>query len=90
MNNHMSVYSHLKWHRVYLFLLLLYLLDMLFLSLLILLINPFLVESRRIQTKVVILGAGAAGISAAKTLTESNIEDYIIVEAQSFIGGMYI
>lgn len=52
-----------------------------------LLIGP--VQSRRIQTKIVILGAGAAGISAAKTLTESNIQDFIILDAQSFIGGNY-
>jgi monoamine oxidase len=39
------------------------------------------------KTKVVILGAGAAGISAAKTLTDLNIHDFIIIDAQSFIGG---
>ncbi|KAI8343757.1 hypothetical protein BC941DRAFT_343285 [Chlamydoabsidia padenii] len=39
------------------------------------------------HTKVVILGAGASGISAALTLQKKNITDFIIVDAQSFIGG---
>ncbi|CEP12116.1 hypothetical protein [Parasitella parasitica] len=45
------------------------------------------IESKRIKTKVVILGAGATGISAAKSLSEANMSDFIIVDAQSFIGG---
>lgn len=46
-----------------------------------------IVESRHIKTKVVILGAGAAGISAAKTFSELEFNDFIILDAQSFIGG---
>lgn len=45
------------------------------------------VESRHIKTKVVILGAGASGISAAKTLSELELNDFIILDAQSFVGG---
>ncbi|KAI8987175.1 hypothetical protein BDB01DRAFT_784883 [Pilobolus umbonatus] len=40
-----------------------------------------------IKTKIVILGAGAAGVSAGKTLTDSNQEDFILLEAQPSIGG---
>lgn len=47
------------------------------------------IESKRIKTKVVILGAGASGISAAKSLSNANMQDYIIVDAQSFIGGIF-
>lgn len=46
-----------------------------------------LIEAKELRTKVVVLGAGAAGISAAKTLTNSNLHDFIILDAQSFIGG---
>lgn len=52
-----------------------------------LLLLDTVVESRHIKTKVVILGAGAAGISAAKTFTELELNDFIILDAQSFIGG---
>lgn len=45
------------------------------------------VESKQIKTKVVILGAGASGISAAKSLSKAGMQDYVIVDAQSFIGG---
>ncbi|KAG1061979.1 hypothetical protein G6F42_027534 [Rhizopus arrhizus] len=45
------------------------------------------VESKHIKTKVVILGAGASGISAARALSNAGMEDYVIVDAQSFIGG---
>lgn len=44
-------------------------------------------ESAHIKTKVVILGAGASGISAAKSLSNAGMQDYVIVDAQSFIGG---
>lgn len=44
-------------------------------------------ENDVIHTKVVILGAGAAGISAAGTLHRLNQTDFYIVEAQSFVGG---
>lgn len=39
------------------------------------------------RTTVVILGAGASGISAALSLQEKDMSDFIIVDAQSFIGG---
>ncbi|KAI8377544.1 uncharacterized protein BYT42DRAFT_570659 [Radiomyces spectabilis] len=40
-----------------------------------------------IHTKVLILGAGAAGISAAKTLHAMGMRDFLILDAQPFIGG---
>lgn len=49
-----------------------------------------IVEARQIKTKVVILGAGAAGISAAKTLTDLKLNDFIILDAQSFVGGLVL
>jgi polyamine oxidase len=46
--------------------------------------------TRRTQrTKVLILGSGVAGITAAKTLTENGIHDFLILEAQSHIGGRF-
>ncbi|KAL0095383.1 amine oxidase [Phycomyces blakesleeanus] len=39
------------------------------------------------RTKVAILGAGGAGISAAKRFNSANMKDFIIVDAQSFVGG---
>lgn len=39
------------------------------------------------KTKVVILGAGIAGITAAKTLYDLGIEDFLILEGQHYIGG---
>ncbi|KNE66824.1 hypothetical protein AMAG_11307 [Allomyces macrogynus ATCC 38327] len=39
------------------------------------------------KTKVLILGAGVAGVTAARTLTANNITDYLILEAQDVIGG---
>jgi len=47
------------------------------------------VESKHIKTKVVILGAGASGISAARAFSNAGMEDYVIVDAQSFIGGSH-
>jgi polyamine oxidase len=47
------------------------------------------IESKLTKTKVLILGAGASGISAAKSLSNANMQDYIIIEAQSFIGGIF-
>ncbi|KAI7866445.1 hypothetical protein BDF14DRAFT_1728301 [Spinellus fusiger] len=39
------------------------------------------------RTKVVILGAGGAGISAAKRLSSAKMTDFLIVEANPWIGG---
>ena len=39
------------------------------------------------STKVLILGAGAAGITAAKTLHDQGITDFLVLEAQDYIGG---
>ncbi|XP_031842850.1 uncharacterized protein LOC116431479 [Nomia melanderi] len=39
------------------------------------------------RTKVAIVGAGIAGLAAAKTLEEANFKDYLLIEAQSEIGG---
>ena len=44
-------------------------------------------KSRR--TKVLILGAGVAGLVAAKTLQEKGIDDFLILEAQDYIGGRF-
>ncbi|KAK3094799.1 hypothetical protein FSP39_006369 [Pinctada imbricata] len=37
--------------------------------------------------RVVIIGAGVAGLSAARTLMDNGIDDFLIVEAQDRIGG---
>lgn len=47
-------------------------------------------ETRTTRTKILVLGSGAAGISAAKTLTELGIQDFIILDAQSFVGGNFL
>ena len=39
------------------------------------------------DTDVLILGAGMAGIAAAKTLNDRGVNDFIILEAQDKIGG---
>ncbi|XP_067678367.1 uncharacterized protein [Haliotis asinina] len=44
-------------------------------------------ESNIKRSKVLILGAGASGLAAAKTLTEKNISDFIILEGSGRIGG---
>ena len=41
------------------------------------------------RTKVLILGAGVAGLVAAKTLQEKGINDLLILEAQDYIGGRF-
>lgn len=41
------------------------------------------------RTKVLILGAGVAGLVAAKTLQEKGINDFLILEAQDYIGGRF-
>lgn len=37
--------------------------------------------------KVVILGAGISGITAAWTLEQQNITDFVVLEAEDYIGG---
>lgn len=44
-------------------------------------------EKKPVRTKVLILGAGVSGISAASTLYQQNHEDVVILEAQEHIGG---
>ena len=41
----------------------------------------------KLDAQVIILGGGAAGISAAKTLHDGGITDFIVVEAYSKLGG---
>lgn len=41
------------------------------------------------RTKVLILVAGVAGLVAAKTLQEKGINDFLILEAQDYIGGRF-
>lgn len=48
------------------------------------LVNP---KPVKLNSEVLILGAGIAGISAAKTLSDNNITDFIILEAEKRIGG---
>ena len=44
-------------------------------------------DNNAIRTKVLILGAGVAGLAAAHTLHKNEIEDFIVLEAQDHIGG---
>jgi len=37
--------------------------------------------------KVIIIGAGIAGLAAATHLTQHNLNDFIVLEAQNRIGG---
>jgi polyamine oxidase len=39
------------------------------------------------KTKVAILGAGVAGITAAQTLHNASIHDFIILEHNDYVGG---
>jgi len=39
------------------------------------------------KTKIVIVGAGAAGIAAASRLLRNGISDFVILEANDRIGG---
>ena len=39
------------------------------------------------RKRVLILGAGAAGITAAKTLHDQGITDFLVLEGQDYIGG---
>ena len=49
--------------------------------------SPKRAKTRR--TKVLILGAGVAGITAAKTLQENGVKEFLILEAQDYIGGRF-
>ena len=46
-------------------------------------------KSKTRRTKVLILGAGVAGLVAAKTLQANGISDFLILEAQDYIGGRF-
>ena len=39
------------------------------------------------RKKVLILGAGAAGITAAKTFHDQGVTDFVVLEGQDYIGG---
>ena len=39
------------------------------------------------KTKVLILGAGVSGVTAASTLYENGEKDFLILEGQDYIGG---
>ena len=41
------------------------------------------------RTKILILGAGVAGLAAAKTLQDNNVNDFLILDAQNYIGGRF-
>ena len=40
-----------------------------------------------IKTKVAVLGGGMAGVIAARTLAQSNVSDFLIVETRHGLGG---
>ena len=44
-------------------------------------------SSTKLDAQVIILGGGAAGISAAKTLYDGGVTDFIVVEAYKTLGG---
>ena len=54
-----------------------------FLCLTIVVVAPAPVERK----KVLILGAGVAGITAAKTLYDQGITDFLVLEGQDYVGG---
>ena len=45
------------------------------------------IEASTIKSKVLILGGGAAGVGFANKLHEKSENDFLILEAQSYIGG---
>ena len=64
----------------------------LFLTLSVILVVPTLLgdclpAKKSSKHKVLILGAGSAGITAAKTLYDKGIKDFLVLEAQDYIGG---
>ena len=44
------------------------------------------VESKH-KAKVLVLGAGLSGVTAAKTLIDNNITDFYVIEGREYIGG---
>ena len=54
---------------------------------LILLLQILETKCSTIKTKVLILGGGAAGVGFASKLREKGHTDFLILEAQSYIGG---
>ncbi|CAF3949165.1 unnamed protein product [Rotaria sordida] len=44
-------------------------------------------DAKTIKTKVVVLGGGVAGVIAARTLYENGVNDFVLVEAESDLGG---
>ena len=56
-------------------------------SLLIILFHSVEIEASTIKSKVLILGGGPAGVGFASKLHEKNENDFLILEAQSYIGG---
>ncbi|KAI8339831.1 hypothetical protein BD560DRAFT_412543 [Blakeslea trispora] len=53
----------------------------------ILLFHGILTQAKDYKTRVVILGGGVSGISAALNLTANNISDFMMVEARDTLGG---
>ncbi|CAF3346173.1 unnamed protein product [Rotaria sp. Silwood2] len=46
-----------------------------------------LCNARTIKTRIAILGGGMAGVTAARTLAANGITDFLIIEAESVLGG---
>ncbi|OBZ86754.1 Polyamine oxidase [Choanephora cucurbitarum] len=59
----------------------------LFLTSSIVLLYGMLAQAKEYHTKVVILGGGVSGISAALNLTANNISNFMMVEARDILGG---
>ena len=49
---------------------------------------PLASLAETLHTKVVILGGGVSGISAARNLTAGGVSDFMIIEARDELGGM--
>jgi polyamine oxidase len=45
------------------------------------------VKAEVLKTKVAILGGGMSGTMAARTLSQANISDFLIIEAREELGG---